>query len=307
MIEATALTKQYKEKLAVDDLSFTVHPGRITGFLGPNGAGKSTTMRLIMQLDRPTSGQVLIAGRSFRHLPEPLRHVGALLDAKSAHPGRSAYDHLHCLAASNRIGRRRVQEVIELVGLESVARKRVRGFSLGMSQRLGLATALLGDPPVLVLDEPINGLDPEGVKWMRELLTRLSREGRTIFLSSHLMTEMAVTADHLIIIGQGRLLADVSTKDFIAQHARTYVRLRSPEQDRLRSVLLARHITVEDGPDGALHALDARIEDVGALIRENNVTVTELAAASSSLEEAFMELTSRTVEYRSHRTDEVQR
>ncbi len=204
MIEATALTKRYQQKVAVDELTFTVQPGRITGFLGPNGAGKSTTMRLIMQLDRPTSGQVLIGGQAYRQLVEPLRHVGALLDAKSAHPGRTAYDHLYCLAASNRIGKRRVQEVIDLVGLESVARTRVRGFSLGMSQRLGLATALLGDPPVLVLDEPINGLDPEGVKWMRDFLTRLADEGRTVFLSSHLMTEMALTAQHLIIIGQGR-------------------------------------------------------------------------------------------------------
>jgi ABC-2 type transport system ATP-binding protein len=307
MIEATQLTKYYGSKAAVDGLTFNVQPGRITGFLGPNGAGKSTTMRLIMQLDRPTSGRVTIAGEPLGRLAEPLRHVGALLDAKSAHPGRTAYDHLLCLAASNRIGKRRVREVIDMVGLGSVARKRVRGFSLGMSQRLGLATALLGDPPVLVLDEPINGLDPEGVKWVRELLTRLAREGRTVLLSSHLMTEMSVTAEHLIIIGRGRLLADLSTKAFIARHAGSYVRVRSPERERLRDALIARQIRVEEAPDGAIHAIDAKVEDIGTIARVDGITVTELMTCSASLEEVFMELTEQTVEYRGNQIGEVDR
>lgn len=307
MIEATQLTKHYGRKAAVSGLTFTVRPGRVTGFLGPNGAGKSTTMRLILQLDAPTSGRVTVHGKPYRELVEPLRHVGALLEAKSAHPGRTAYDHLCCLAASNRIGRRRVREVIEMVGLESVARKRVRGFSLGMSQRLGLATALLGDPPVLVLDEPINGLDPEGVRWIRDLLTGLAREGRTVFLSSHLMTEMAMTAEHLIIIGQGRLLADTTTADFVTRHAGSYVRIRTTERERLRAALVSRQLTVEDGPDGALHALDASPEQIGGIGRDEGIVVTELTGCSASLEEAFMDLTARAVEYRGTGVGEVTR
>ncbi|MGW4460676.1 ATP-binding cassette domain-containing protein [Micromonospora sp. NPDC004704] len=307
MIEIAQLTKHYGRRVAVDELSFTVHPGRITGFLGPNGAGKSTTMRLLLELDRPTSGTAMIDGRPYGRLVEPLRQVGALLDAKAAHPGRSAYDHLLGLAASNRIGRRRVREVIGLVGLESVARKRVRGFSLGMSQRLGLAAALLGDPPVLILDEPVNGLDPEGVKWMRDLLTRLAREGRTVFLSSHLMNEMAVTAEHLVIIGQGRLLADLSTADFVARHAGSYVRVRSPERERLRHALVAGGLSVEDGSEGALHVIDARMEEIGAIVHSEHLTVTELTPCAASLEEAFMQLTAQAVEYRGHQEVEVNR
>jgi ABC-2 type transport system ATP-binding protein len=292
------LTKRYGPKVAVDALSFTVHPGRVTGFLGPNGAGKSTTMRLIMQLDCPTSGRALVGGKQYTELVEPMRHVGVLLDTRSAHPGRTAFDHLLSLAASNRIGRRRVTEVIELVGLGGVARNRVRGFSLGMSQRLGLATALLGDPPILMLDEPINGLDPEGVRWIRELLTQLAREGRTVFLSSHLMTEMAATAEHLIIIGQGRLLADISTKDFVVRHASSYVRVRSAEPQRLGEALISRGITVEKQSDGAVHAFGSELERIGLILRDAGVAVTELTPCSASLEDVFLRLTSQTVEYR---------
>jgi ABC-2 type transport system ATP-binding protein len=301
------LTKHYGQKVAVNELTFTVQPGRITGFLGPNGAGKSTTMRLMLGLDRPTSGQALINGQRYDRIVEPMRQVGALLETRAAHPGRTAYDHLLCLATSNRIGKSRVREVIELVGLQSVARKRVRGFSLGMSQRLGLATALLGDPPILILDEPVNGLDPEGVKWMRDLFARLAREGRTVFISSHLMNEMAVTAEHLVVIGQGRLLADLSTADFIARHAGSYVRLRSPEPDRLRTALNAHGITVESQPDGALHAIDAQMDDVGAIVSAQRITITELTPCSASLEEAFMQLTAQAVEYRGSQVPEVRR
>jgi ABC-2 type transport system ATP-binding protein len=299
------LTKHYGQKVAVDRLTFTVHPGRVTGFLGPNGAGKTTTMRLVMQLDRPTAGRALVEGKPYVELVEPMRHVGVLLDTRSAHPGRTAFDHLLSLAASNRIGRRRVQEVIDLVGLGGVARKRVRGFSLGMSQRLGLATALLGDPPVLMLDEPINGLDPEGVRWIRELLTRLAGEGRTVFLSSHLMTEMAATAEHLIIIGRGRLLADMSTKDFVARHAGSYVRVRSPEPRQLREALTGRGIAVEEPGDGTVHVLDTELEQIGMILRDAGVVVTELTPCSASLEDAFMQLTSQTVEYRGGTIGEV--
>jgi ABC-2 type transport system ATP-binding protein len=291
----------------VDELTFTVKPGRITGFLGPNGAGKSTTMRLMLGLDRPTAGQALINGQRYDRIVEPMRQVGALLETRAAHPGRTAYAHLLCLAASNRIGKSRVREVIELVGLQSVARKRVRGFSLGMSQRLGLATALLGDPPILILDEPVNGLDPEGVKWMRDLCARLAREGRTVFISSHLMNEMAVTAEHLIVIGQGRLLADLSTADFIARHAGSYVRLRSPEPDRLRAALSSHGISVESQPDGALHAIDAQMDDLGAIVSAQRITITELTPISASLEEAFMQLTAQAVEYRGSQAPEVRR
>lgn len=303
MIEATELTKHYGAKTAVDGLTFTVRPGRVTGFLGPNGAGKSTTMRLMLQLDRPTSGHVRIGGKTYGELTEPLRHVGALLESRAAHPGRSAYNHLLSLAASNRISRQRVREVIGLVGLDSVAGQRVRGFSLGMTQRLGLAAALLGDPPVLLLDEPINGLDPEGVRWIRELLTKLAAEGRTVFLSSHLMTEMAATAEHLIIIGQGRLLADVSTSDFVAQHAGSYIRVRSPEPARLRAALTARGIEVADPGDGSLHALGAELERIGVIGREDGLTITELTPCTASLEEAFMKLTADAVEYRGGTTE----
>ncbi|WP_327042581.1 ATP-binding cassette domain-containing protein [Micromonospora ureilytica] len=298
MIEATELTKHYGAKTAVDGLTFTVTPGRVTGFLGPNGAGKSTTMRLMLQLDRPTSGHVRINGKEYGELTEPLRQVGALLESRAAHPGRSAYNHLLSLAASNRIPRQRVRQVIEMVGLESVAGKRVRGFSLGMTQRLGLAAALLGDPPVLLLDEPINGLDPEGVRWIRQLLTGLAAEGRTVLLSSHLMTEMAATADHLIIIGRGRMLADISTSEFVAQHAGSYIRVRSPEAASLRSALTTRGIEVTEAGEGTLHAMGAELEQVGAVGRDEGLIITELTPCTASLEDAFIKLTADAVEYR---------
>ncbi|MGW6419017.1 ABC transporter ATP-binding protein, partial [Streptomyces sp. NPDC055055] len=239
MIELEGLTKRYGTKTAVDHLSFQVRPGMVTGFLGPNGAGKSTTMRMMIDLDNPTSGTVRIDGKHYRELAEPLKYIGALLDAKAMHGGRSAYNNLLCLAQSNRIPRARVDEVLGLVGLTPVAKKKSKGFSLGMGQRLGIASALLGDPEILMFDEPVNGLDPEGIHWIRNLMKALAAEGRTIFVSSHLMSEMALTADHLIVIGQGKLLADTSMADFIQQNSRSFVRLRSPQQERLRDVIHA--------------------------------------------------------------------
>src|SRR6202035_2182334 len=242
MIEAHALTKHYGETVAVDQLSFEVRPGQVTGFLGPNGSGKSTTMRMIMGLDNPNSGSVQVNGRPFRRLPWPLREVGALLEAKSVHPGRSAFNHLWALAQTNGISKTRVDEVLEMVGLTSVARKRTGTFSLGMGQRLGIAAALLGDPGVLLFDEPVNGLDPEGIRWVRTLCKGLAAEGRTVFISSHLMSEMALTADHLIVIGRGRLIADTSVEEFIERSAQNFVRVRSPQLHEL-----ARAIAVQGG------------------------------------------------------------
>ena len=237
MIVAPGLTKTYGAKPAVDGISFTVEPGRVTGFLGPNGAGKSTTMRMILGLDRPTAGSVTVNGRRYADSPAPLREVGALLEAQAVHPGRSARNHLRWLAASNGIPAERVDEVLELVGLEKVAGQRVGKFSLGMGQRLGIAVALLGDPPVVVLDEPVNGLDPEGIRWVRNLARQLAAEGRTVFVSSHLMSEMALTADHLVVIGRGKVLADCSMSEFIADHATSYVRVRSPQRGEVADVL----------------------------------------------------------------------
>ena len=239
MIEARELTKRYGDKTAVDHLSFSIAPGRVTGFLGPNGAGKSTTMRLILGLDRPDSGTATIEGKRYADLAQPLRHVGALLEAKAMHPGRSAYNHLLFLAQTQGLPRSRVDAVLELVGLRDVARKRTGGYSLGMGQRVGIAVAMLGNPQVLMLDEPVNGLDPEGILWIRNLMKDLATEGRTIFVSSHLMNEMAVTADHLVVIGRGRLIADCSTQEFIEQSSEKYVLVRSPEADRLASLLAA--------------------------------------------------------------------
>src|SRR5476649_914658 len=244
MIEARDLSKRYGDKLAVDHLSFTVQPGTVTGFLGPNGAGKSTTMRLLLGLDRPDTGSATIDGRHYRDLAEPLRVVGALLEARAVHSGRSAYNNLLVLAQSQGLPRKRVDEVIELVGLTSVAKKRVKGFSLGMGQRLGIAAALLGNPDVLVLDEPVNGLDPEAILWIRNLLKRLASEGRTVFVSSHLMNEMAVTADHLIVIGRGRLIADTSVAEFVRRASKHLVHVRSPQADDLRRVLGAPGVDV---------------------------------------------------------------
>jgi ABC-2 type transport system ATP-binding protein len=297
VIEVVGLSKQYGRTVAVDDLSFTVHPGRVTGFLGPNGAGKSTTMRMVLGLDRPTRGRALIDGQPYTAFPQPLRRVGALLEARSVHGGRRCRDHLLWLAQTNRIPASRVNEVLDEVGLASVARKRVRGFSLGMHQRLGLAAALLGDPPVLLLDEPVNGLDPEGIVWLRRLVGRLAAEGRTVFVSSHLMSEMALTAEHLVVIGRGRLLADTTVERFIADNSTSYVRVATPEPVRLREVLAAEGIRVTDTDDGALAAHDADPARVGELVAAHGVVVHEIAQRSASLEEAFVRMTGDSVEF----------
>ncbi|MGW3645438.1 ABC transporter ATP-binding protein [Streptomyces sp. NPDC000878] len=298
MIEARDLTKRYGGRTAVDRLTFTVRPGRVTGFLGPNGAGKSTTLRLVLGLDAPTAGTVTVAGRRYAELPAPLRTVGALLDAKGVHGGRTAHQHLTGLAASNRIPRRRVAEVLDLTGLTEVAGRRVKGFSLGMGQRLGIAAALLGDPEVLILDEPVNGLDTEGVRWIRTLLKSLSAQGRTVFLSSHLMSEMELTADHLIVIGRGRLLADTSVRDFIEANSRAHVLVRSPEPGRLRDLMEARGATVRPDARGGwrVDGLDAAA--IGDLARDHSLAVHELAPAHSSLEEVYTTLSRDSTEYR---------
>ncbi|MBT2209784.1 ATP-binding cassette domain-containing protein [Actinomadura sp. NEAU-AAG7] len=297
MIKARGLTKRFGEKTAVDQAGFTVLPGRVTGFLGPNGAGKSTTMRMILGLDRPTSGDVTVNGRRYRSLGAPLREVGALLDAKAVHGGRSARNHLLCLARSNAIPARRVDEVLGLVGLQSVARKPARGFSLGMGQRLGIAAALLGDPGVLMFDEPVNGLDPEGILWIRTLMRRLAREGRTVFVSSHLMSEMALTAEHLVVIGRGRILADTGVGEFIDANASSHVLVRSPQAAELARLLAARGHRAEPGPDGSLRVFGAPAALIGDLAADNALRLHELATVQPSLEEAFMRLTGESVEY----------
>ena len=298
MIEVDELTKRYGRAVAVDGLSFTVHPGRVTGFLGPNGAGKSTTMRVILGLDAPTAGRATLNGRPYRELARPLRQAGALLDAGAVHGGRTARDHLLAVAASNGIGARRVAEVLGLAGLESAAGRRVRGFSLGMKQRLGIAAALLGDPPVLMFDEPVNGLDPEGIAWIRGLLKSLAAEGRTVFVSSHLMSEMALTADHLIVIGRGRLIADAPVADFVRQSSRRDVVVRSPRDSDLAGLLAARGAAVTAGPDGGLAVTGLEAAAIGEVAREHGITLHELTPRHASLEEAFMELTRDSVDYR---------
>jgi ABC-2 type transport system ATP-binding protein len=300
MIELEGLTKRYGEKLAVDHLTFAVRPGLVTGFLGPNGAGKSTTMRMMLGLDRPTAGDVRIDGQHYDRLKDPLRYIGALLDAKAMHGGRSAYNHLLCLAQSNGIPGRRVAEVLDTVGLTSVARKKAKGFSLGMGQRLGIAGALLGDPRILMFDEPVNGLDPEGIHWIRNLMKSLAAQGRTVFVSSHLMSEMALTAEHLVVIGQGRLLADLSMADFIAQNSRSYVRVRSPQRERLLDVLHEAGITVVETGGGALEADGGKAELIGELAARHQLVLHELSPQQASLEEAFMQLTAGSVEYHAH-------
>jgi ABC-2 type transport system ATP-binding protein len=296
MIVARGLTKTYGDRTAVNRISFTVEPGRVTGFLGPNGAGKSTTMRMVLGLDRPTAGSVTVNGRCYADFPAPLREVGALLEARAVHPGRSARDHLRWLAASNGIPRTRVDEVLGLVGLESVADQRVGRFSLGMGQRLGIAVALLGDPPVVVLDEPVNGLDPEGIRWVRTLARDLAAEGRTVFVSSHLMSEMALTADHLLVIGRGEVLADCSMPDFIAQHAASYVRVRSPRIGEVADLLRGAGLDVlRAGDELRVQGLDAA--GVGELVGRAGLYLHELTLVSSSLEDAFMTLTAGAVEY----------
>jgi len=297
MIQAIELTKRYGAKTAVDGLSFTVRPGVVTGFLGPNGAGKSTTMRMILGLDAPTAGEVTVGGRRYRDLPAPLHQVGALLEARAIHTGRSATNHLLALAHTHGIPRRRVDEVIDLVGLRAVARRRAGTFSLGMGQRLGIASALLGDPHTLVLDEPVNGLDPEGIHWIRTLLRTLAAEGRTIFVSSHLMSEMALTADHLIVVGRGRLLADMPTTDFIAQASPALVRVRSPHATRLRELLLQDGVTVASDEPGVLEVSGLDAAEIGERAAAARLTLHELATHSASLEAAFMELTRGAVEY----------
>jgi ABC-2 type transport system ATP-binding protein len=297
MIEANNLTKRYGDKIAVDDLSFTVEPGRVTGFLGPNGAGKSTTMRLLLGLDRPNRGDATIDGRHYRDLPRPLAVVGALLEARAVHTGRSAYNHLLCLAQTQGVGKKRVGEVIDLVGLGEVARKRAGGFSLGMGQRLGIAAALLADPSVLILDEPVNGLDPEGIVWIRTLMKRLASEGRTVFVSSHLMNEMAVTADHLIVIGRGRLIADCSTEEFIERSTEQMVVVRSPDAERLAAVVAEEGgKSVLDG-DGLLTVTNLEAARIGELSAAGGFVLHELTPRRGSLEDAFMELTRESVEY----------
>ncbi|WP_328632383.1 ABC transporter ATP-binding protein [Streptomyces sp. NBC_00356] len=299
MIELSGLTKRYGEKTAVDDLTFSVRPGIVTGFLGPNGAGKSTTMRMMLGLDNPTAGDVRIDGKHYAQLKDPLRYIGALLDAKAMHGGRNAYNHLLCLAQSNGIPKSRVYEVLDTVGLTAVARKKAKGFSLGMGQRLGIAGALLGDPQILMFDEPVNGLDPEGIHWIRNLMKSLASAGRTVFVSSHLMSEMALTADHLVVIGQGRLLADMSMPDFIRQNSRSYVRLRSPQRERLLDVLHRAGITVVES-GGALEVDGHPAEELGELAAQNQLVLHELSPQQASLEEAFMQLTAESVEYHAH-------
>ncbi|HVV12275.1 ABC transporter ATP-binding protein [Amycolatopsis sp.] len=297
MIEARALTKRYGDKLAVDDLTFTVKPGVVTGFLGPNGAGKSTTIRMILGLDAPQSGEVRVNGRHYAEHPAPLREVGALLEARAVHTGRTAYQHLLALAVSHGIPRRRVDEVIGLVGLESVARKRAGGFSLGMGQRLGIAAALLGDPATLVLDEPVNGLDPQGILWIRNLLRGLAEEGRTVFVSSHLMSEMALTAEHLIVVGRGRLIADTTVRDFIDSASRNTVHVRSPQAARLRTLLSGPDVSVTDAGDGLLEVAGMDSARIGLLACEQSIPLEELTPVRASLEEAFMDVTDEALEY----------
>ncbi|MFI6098425.1 ABC transporter ATP-binding protein [Lentzea sp. NPDC051213] len=297
MIEAIGLTKRYGRTVAVDDLSFTVQPGRVTGFLGPNGAGKSTTMRMILGLDRPTAGRVLIDGKPYTELHRPLRTVGALLDAKWVHPNRSARAHLRWLAKSNGLPDKRVDFVLDAVGLSQVARKKAGGFSLGMSQRLGIAAALLGDPQVLLFDEPVNGLDPEGILWIRTFMQNLAAEGRTVLVSSHLLSEMALTASDLVVIGRGKLISQSSTSEFIDRSTGNSVLVRSPQLFKLGPLLVDKGFTVRDGADGALSVSGASSDQIGDIAAANGVVLHELSPQRGSLEEAFMELTGDAVEY----------
>ena len=299
MIELTGLTKVFGRTRAVDGLTCSIEPGMVTGFLGPNGAGKTTTMRLILGLDRPTAGSATIGGQPYRRLPDPLRRVGALLDARQAHPNRSARNHLRWIAATNSIPKKRIDRVLEMVGLASVADKKVGTLSLGMSQRLGIAGALLGDPPVLLFDEPVNGLDPEGIRWVRTLMRSLAAEGRTVFVSSHLLAEMANTADRLVVIGKGKLIASTTVSEFVGRSGADTVRVRSPQLDALRRVLADAGMTAHAvADDSALLVRGAPIEVVGDLAARNAITLHELSSQQASLEEAYMKLTDEVVEYR---------
>jgi len=297
VIEARDLTKDYGSKRAVDGLSFTVRPGIVTGFLGPNGSGKSTTMRLILGLDAPTRGDVTVNGRHYPDHASPLHEVGALLEARSVHTGRSAYNHLLALAQTHGIPRRRVSEMIDLVGLHEVARKRTGQFSLGMGQRLGIAAALLGDPKTVMLDEPVNGLDPEGIHWVRNLLKGLAAEGRTVFVSSHLMSEMALTADHLIVIGRGKLIADTSVDDFVSRASQKVVLVRSPELERLREALSRPGVSFATAERGAMEVHGLTAEQVGEAAAAGGIALHELTPQQASLEEAFMNLTRDELEF----------
>ena len=297
MIEVDDVSKRHRDRWAVRELSFTVRPGRVTGFLGPNGSGKSSTLRMAVGLDAPTAGRVLVHGRRYAELPRPLTRVGALLDARSVHPGRTARAHLQALAATHGFPRRRVAEVLELVGLTEVAHRRTGGFSLGMGQRLGIAAALLGDPDVVLLDEPVNGLDPDGVRWLRALLRRLADEGRTVLVSSHLLGEMAGTADHVVVLGRGRLLADAPLADLLASVSRPAVRVRSPEARRLRGLLSGPGVVLSAPAGDVLRVEGVPAERVGELARAHGVPVHELVPEQPSLEEAFAALTQDAVEF----------
>jgi ABC-2 type transport system ATP-binding protein len=297
VIEARGLTKDYGKKRAVDGLSFSVRPGVVTGFLGPNGSGKSTTMRLILGLDAPTAGDVTVNGRHYREHASPLHEVGALLEARSLHTGRSAFNHLLALAQTHGIPRQRVHDLVDLVGLHDVASKRAGQFSLGMSQRLGIATALLGDPATLLLDEPANGLDPEGIHWIRNLLKQLAADGRTVFVSSHVMSEMALTADHLIVIGRGKLIADASVDEFVERASGKVALVRSPELERLRGALAGPGVTFEAGERGALEVHGLSAEQIGDAAAAHGIALHELTPLQASLEEAFMNLTRDEIEF----------
>ncbi|HEV7749999.1 MAG TPA: ATP-binding cassette domain-containing protein [Baekduia sp.] len=298
MIDVDHVSKRYGEKVAVDDLTFTVQPGIVTGFLGPNGAGKSTTMRMILGLDAPTSGSVQVNGKAYRDLAAPLHEIGAMLEARAIHTGRSAYNHLLAMAQTHGIPRSRVTEVIDLVGLTDVARKRAGGFSLGMGQRLGIASALLGDPATVILDEPANGLDPEGILWIRNLLKSLAADGRTVFLSSHLMSEIALTAEHLVVVGRGRLIADTSVAEIVAQASENAaVRVRTPDATALRDALAADGVSVRSDERGVLEVHGLSSERIGELAAQQSIVLHELTPQTASLEEAFMRLTGDSVEY----------
>jgi ABC-2 type transport system ATP-binding protein len=297
VIEVTNVTKRYGEKVAVRDLTFRVRPGIVTGFLGPNGAGKSTTMRLILGLDAPNAGKAVVNGKAYRDHAAPLHEVGALLEARSIHTGRSAYNHLLALAQTHGLARRRVDEVIELVGLREVGRKRAGGFSLGMGQRLGIASALIADPQTVMFDEPVNGLDPEGIQWVRNLLKRLAGEGRTVFVSSHLMSEMALTAEHLIVIGRGRLIADTGVEEFVQGASKQSVRVRSPEVARLAELLAGAAVAIDAVEASVVEIRGVDSERIGTTAAEHGIVLYELTPQRASLEEAFMELTRDSLEF----------
>jgi ABC-2 type transport system ATP-binding protein len=311
MITVDHVTKRFGDTLAVDDLAFTVKPGIVTGFLGPNGAGKSTTMRMMLGLDAPTAGRVEVNGKAYRDLQAPLHEIGAMLEAHAVHTGRSAYHHVLAMAQTHGISRSRVDEVIELVGLQDVARKRVGTFSLGMGQRLGIASALLGDPATVILDEPANGLDPEGILWIRNLLTGLAADGRTVFLSSHLMSEIALTAEHLVVIGRGRLIADTSVAEIVAQASRSAaVRVRTPDATQLRNALVADGVVVASAERGVLEVHGLASERIGEIAAQQGVVLHELTPLRASLEDAFMRLTGDSVDFHAgdlgHRPTEVE-